>query len=86
MFTELGYNRSLRAASRPWDPDLDGPEAEDLQELCLRVALRAVEDEPAIAGAFLWKWFPSPHPVGRDFQLVTPRLKRAIAEAWGGPG
>jgi hypothetical protein len=31
---------------------------------------------------FLWKWFPNPHPVGRNFQLATPRLKRAISEVW----
>ena len=61
------------------------PEAEELQENLLRVALRAVEAEPAVVGVFLWKWFPNPHPVGRNFQLATPRLKRAIADVWLDP-
>jgi hypothetical protein len=82
VFTELGYNRSLAAPVRPWDPRPDGAEAEPIQEMCLRIALAAVESEPSVAGAFLWKWFPNPRPVGRNFQLATPRLKRAIAAIW----
>ncbi len=35
-----------------------------------------------VVGAFLWKWFPNPHPVGRNFQLATPRLRKAIADVW----
>lgn len=82
VFTELGYNRSFRAAQAPWDDRSDGPEAERLQELLLRVALRCVEEEACVRGVFLWKWFPNPRPVGRNFQLATPRLKRAISEVW----
>jgi hypothetical protein len=83
VFTELGYNRALAAPVRPWAYDVDGPEAEAVQERCLRAALRAVESEPAIAGAFLWKWFPQPRSVGRTFQLATPRLRAVIAREWG---
>ena len=82
VFTELGYNRAFAAPVRPWDDALDGREAESVQATCLSVALRAVEAEPCVRGAFLWKWFPNPHPVGRTFQLATPRLKRVIAAAW----
>jgi len=82
VFTELGYSRSMEAPVRPWAYGVDGPEAEPVQESCLRVALRAIEAEPTVVGVFLWKWFPNPHPVGRDFQLATPRLKRAIREVW----
>jgi hypothetical protein len=82
VFTELGYNRSFAAPVRPWESRVDGREAETMQEACLRIALAAVEEEPMVAGAFLWKWFPNPHPVGRNFQLATPRLKQAIAEVW----
>jgi hypothetical protein len=82
VFTELGYNRSLSAAREPWAYRVDGPEAEELQEQLLGIALRAIEAEPAVVGVFLWKWFAGPHPVGRNFQLATPRLKRAIAEVW----
>lgn len=82
VFTELGYNRAFAAPVRPWDDALDGGEAESMQATCLRAALRAVENEPAVSGAFLWKWFPNPHPVGRTFQLATPRLKGVISEIW----
>lgn len=84
VFTELGYNRAFAAPVRPWDDALDGGDAEPIQAACLRAALRAVENEPAVSGAFLWKWFPNPHPVGRTFQLATPRLKRVISEIWLG--
>lgn len=82
VFTELGYNRTHDAAVRPWEYDVDGPDAEPIQEACLRAALRAVEAEPAVVGVFLWKWFPNPRPVGRTFQLATPRLKTAIRDHW----
>ena len=82
VFTELGYNRSFEAAQSPWEYRSDGPEAEPFQAALLATALRCIEEEPAVAGVFLWKWFPNPHPVGRNFQLATPRLKKAIAEAW----
>ncbi|MFQ5600541.1 MAG: hypothetical protein ACE5G2_08305 [Candidatus Krumholzibacteriia bacterium] len=85
VFTELGYNRSHAAPVRPWDHRVDGRDAEPTQEMCLRVALQAVEREPSVVGAFLWKWFPNPYPVGRNFQLATPRLKKMIAEVWRDP-
>jgi hypothetical protein len=82
VFTELGYNRSLNAAIRPWESHVDGPEAEALQVRCFRVALAAIREEPSIVGVFLWKWFPNPRPVGRNFQLATPAVKGVISEAW----
>lgn len=82
LFTELGYNRSYAAAMRPWSYDVDDADAEVVQARCLRAALAAVEAEPSVAGAFLWKWFPQPHTSGRTFQLATPRVRRAIADAW----
>jgi len=82
VFTELGYNRAYDAPNRPWAYRVDGAGAERVQALCLGAALRAVEREPDVVGVFLWKWFPNPHPVGRNFQLATPALKRVIAAAW----
>ena len=82
VFTELGYNRAFAAPVRPWDAHVDGVEAEKVQETCLRIALEAVEREPSVAGVFLWKWFPNPRPVGRNFQLATPRLRQTIADVW----
>ncbi len=82
VFTELGYNRAFDAPLRPWDYAVDGADAEAMQALCLGAALRAVDAEPMVVGVFLWKWFPNPYPVGRNFQLATPGLKRVIAAAW----
>jgi hypothetical protein len=86
VFTELGYGRSLEAAARPWGYDDHGAVAAPLQRRCLRAALEAVEREPSVVGAFLWKWFPNPHPVGRNFQLATPEMRRTIAGVWRGAG
>jgi hypothetical protein len=82
VFTELGYNRSLRAAAEPWAYQLDGSEAEALQAECLRSALAAIDREPAVVGAFLWKWFPRPRSVGRNFQLATVAMSQVIRDAW----
>ena len=48
----------------------------------MRVALAAIESEPAVLGVFLWKWFLPPRTVGRNFQLATPEIKRVIRERW----
>jgi len=82
VFTELGYNRSHAAPLRPWDDRTDGDDARAVQEVCLREALLAIDGEPSVVGAFLWKWFPRPHSIGRTFQLATPQLKRVIRDAW----
>lgn len=82
VFTELGYNRAYAAAVEPWAYRTDGPEAESVQSACLEAALRAVEHEPSVVGVFLWKWFPNPRPVGRNFQLATPAIKKTIADVW----
>ena len=84
VFTELGYNQSYKAASEPWTYLVDDDGARALQEMCWRVALEAIENEPRIAGALLWKWFPNPRPFGRDFQLATSRIMPIIANAWRG--
>lgn len=82
VFTELGYTRSHSASIHPWNSHQDGMEAEENQARCLRAALLAVEQEPSIAGVFLWKWFLKPYSVGRNFQLATPRLMEVIGQTW----
>ena len=83
VLTELGYSRAHSTAARPWEHRTDGQDAEPLQLACLRTALEAVEQEPRLLGAFLWKWFPEPHPAGRNFQLSTPSVRRTVKEIWG---
>ena len=53
VFTELGYNRSHQAAVQPWAHRTDGKEAEELQALCMKIALEAIEKEPSVVGSFL---------------------------------
>jgi sugar phosphate isomerase/epimerase len=85
VFTELGYNQSFAAPLRPWEYHADGAPAERIQLACMRTALEAIAGEPWVLGAFLWKWFPEPHPVGRNFQLATPAMKQVIAHVWSAP-
>lgn len=82
LFTELGYNQSYLAPLEPWNYQVDGEDARPIQETCMRTALEAVADESSIVGAFLWKWFPNPNPVGRDFQLATPAIEQIISSIW----
>ena len=84
VFTELGYNQSYITAAEPWDYSIDDDGARDLQELCWLTALDAIAGEPRIVGALLWKWFPHPRPIGRNFQLATLPIMQIIAEAWQG--
>lgn len=83
VFTELGYNRAHNTPVEPWAYHTDGEDAEIIQAQCMRAALRAIDREPSVIGAFLWKWFPNPHPIGRNFQLATPGMKAVITEVWG---
>lgn len=83
VFTELGYNQSIDAAKTPWDYRVDNTAAaRQLQLRCLRAALEAVDAEPSVTGAFLWKWFPEPYPNGSTFALATDPVKRVICGAW----
>lgn len=83
VFTELGYPHNFDAPVRPWAFGSDGPAAAPVAEACLRAALEAIDDEPRVIGAFLWKWFPLPRTRGRDFELDTPGMRRVIRAAWG---
>jgi Glycoside Hydrolase Family 113 len=83
---ELGYNRSLDAAIRPWDYRTSAdPAAEALQARCLDAALTAVSRTDGIAGAFLWKWFPGEFPRG-NFLVSTPAMRAVVARHWAGRG
>lgn len=85
VFTELGYNLSAKAPYEPWDWDVGGANALELQERCMRAALAAIAEEPAVVGAFLWKWFPGDR-LPRDFAMASPEMRRVISEYWRGVG
>lgn len=82
VFTELGYNRSSKAAAEPWKYETGGPGAADVQSRCLTAAIRAMDREPAVLGAFLWKWFPgASQPL--DFSKSEPHMRNVIETHWG---
>lgn len=82
ILAELGYNRSSRAASHPWEYQTGGEHADEIQRACLEVALAAIEESDRITGAFLWKWFPGrPHTRG-NFLMNTPPMRDVISNAW----
>jgi len=80
VFTELGYPRLPNAASQPWSHG-DQADYESLQLMLLDAALDAISREPAVIGAFLWKWFPGAHPP-RDFSVQGPAQRQVIAGRW----
>lgn len=84
VFTEIGYALSTAAAIRPWEDDHVGErEAASATKLrCMAIALEAIENEPAVAGAFLWKWFATPREFDHEFVLQYPAMKRVIRNAW----
>ena len=84
--TELGYDVSLEAATRPWVSGRVRPEdqasAERLQARCLAVALEEIGREPEwLRGAFLWKWFvgPTRH---EDFLMKSDAMRAVIGKSW----
>jgi len=91
VFTELGYDVSLRAASEPWRDGRTRKEertaAEALQERCLRVALEVLRREREwLRGAFVWKWFVGePGRGDHGFTVDHPRLRALLAEGWTRP-
>jgi len=81
VFTELGYNESSTAPYVPWDHRQGGPNAREIQKRCLDRALKAIADEPAVTGAFLWKWFPG-SPTRGNYAKARPHTREVIAVNW----
>jgi len=81
VFTELGYDVSLNAAYKPWEPGRYSREALDLQRKCLESALQALAGEDRVIGAFLWKWFPG-ETRRENFLASTPAMRAVIRENW----
>ena len=85
VFTELGYDCSTKAATRPWEGaprrQSDRSVGLDLQARCLDAALQAIENERSwLRGAFLWKWFVG--PANDNFMIDTPRMRSVVRDAW----
>ncbi len=82
LFTEIGYARSRKAASKPWEPDLDAsPAARALRTRLFDLAFEEL-DHPLLAGAFWWKWMPGSARWDRDFSMRDQEAIRAITAHW----
>ncbi len=82
VFTELGYNTWSGTAAAPWKYDEGGPDARQVQARALGSALEAINHDPNIVGAFLWKCFPG-DARPRDFDMEAPHLRPVIRRHWG---
>ncbi len=93
VFTELGYAPTAVSAYEPWtyhrlgDTPSDAARAAALADLklrCMRIALEALEREPAVVGAFLWKWMPDPpgRSWSHDFMLNYPAMREVLRSVW----
>ena len=80
VFTELGYDAAAHAPVKPWQGGR-GALGQAMQQACTRAALRAIDSEPAVIGAFLWKWFPGELQSG-DFRMSSPPMRSLIRELW----
>ncbi|MBW3546105.1 MAG: hypothetical protein KY428_11005 [Bacteroidetes bacterium] len=79
LFTEWGYRSIQGATKEPWRSDLEGKADPVVQALAYQAFFQAVWPQPWLAGAFLWKWYPSlpgrRHRTETDF---TPQGKPAM--------
>lgn len=84
LFTELGYNESIKTAAQPWAYEMGGEGAVELQKRCLRIALEETAKADFLKGVFLWKWFPGLKDIdSENFDLRRPEPRRVISEVWG---
>ncbi len=81
VFTELGYDAHPAAPMQPWSSGRPSERGEAVQRAALRAALRALDREPSVVGAFLWKWFPGEVAYG-DFRMSTPANRAVIRSVW----
>ncbi len=62
IFTEIGYRSTADAAIEPWTwpQDVSGAEVDlDTQARCYEAFFATAWRQPWLAGAFIWKWYPS---------------------------
>lgn len=74
IFTEVGYPSQAHAASRPWDYRNAGAPDLALQMRCYRALYQAWQNDPRLAGLYMWNWFGEGGPADGGY---TPRNKPA---------
>ncbi|MEN0067294.1 MAG: hypothetical protein AAGA48_34505 [Myxococcota bacterium] len=81
VFTELGYDASTESPMKPWQSGPRSEKGKQVQRIVLKVAMKALEREPKVVGAFLWKWFPGEPQYG-DFRMSAPENRALIRSMW----
>lgn len=81
--TELGVQSRDGANRTPWWSD--GPQDLDEQAHVLEAALEAVDGEPWIAGALLWRTAVDPSADLDGFDILGKPAEEAVARAWSTP-
>lgn len=84
IFTEIGYNRTPKAATEPWLEVMDDtPAARELRERLMVGALEVLEsNQDLVRGAFWWKWIPGFAPWEKDFRMRDDEARRALRRFW----
>lgn len=83
LFTEVGFNRSLLAAEKPWAAEMvEAKAAVPLRRMLMEVTLEALHDAPFVAGAFWWKWMPGFAPWESDFAMTDPEAQDVLRSYW----
>jgi hypothetical protein len=77
IFTEIGYLSQKGTASWPWKEGANEPLDLEIQRKCYEALRRMWDNEPRLAGVYLWNWFGWG---GLDSKEYTPRNKPAAKE------
>jgi len=84
IFTEIGYRSSADAAIEPWAWPRDESAARvdvETQARCYQAFFATAWQEPWLAGAFIWKWYPEAASARRatDFTPQGKPAERVLA-------
>lgn len=84
LLTEIGYARSVTAATEPWSNHTESSAAaRSARTRLLEVALERLPREPWIEGMFWWKWIPgSTTRDDRDFSMKDPEARDVLRRYW----
>ncbi len=83
VLAEVGFTRSLNAASEPWKAERDSSaEAIRLRTLLTDVVLRVTPSRDFVIGMFWWKWIPGWNMFQRDFSMRDTEMRTLLETYW----
>jgi len=86
LFTEIGYRSMVNAHSYPWEWGKNDSVDEAEQARDYEALFSYWNDQPSLAGIFLWRWEINPAAGGPNDNGYTPQNKQAqaVMTAWFG--